>query len=174
MSITLVATPASATANSYLSEADAITRLGDSWHAAAWTAMEGEDRKRLLLVATERLDRETAWQGSPSLYDQALAWPRVNAYSPNGLLLPGGTIPELILAMTAELAGYLAAWLKDNPGSDPFALPGELGSIGSMGGVGLSFGMRGDAIPAGEHYYRNSIRPKLAALLELSPRLVRG
>lgn len=67
-----------ASANSYTSMDEAEAYLDSRLNSTAWDDAGADDRKRALLMAAQRLDREN-WLGSRVNSTQRLAWPRVGA-----------------------------------------------------------------------------------------------
>src|SRR5688572_24107601 len=65
-----------ASANSYVEIEEAESLLDSRLNSSAWTSAESDNKKRALLMAAQRLDREN-WLGSRAATTQRLAWPRV-------------------------------------------------------------------------------------------------
>jgi hypothetical protein len=105
---TLVATPADAAANSYLSRAEAQAFFDGRLQVDAWTDAEPADQDRALITATTRLDQER-WAGTRSTTTQRLQWPRRDVLDPDGVVYDPDTIPRPLEAATAELALALLA-----------------------------------------------------------------
>lgn len=129
MSVTLVATPGAADANSYETEAEATayfaTRLPLS---PPWD--EADDPTAALAMATRVLDATfqprkvfvpamngqaayyragRQWTGLPASATQALAWPRIGMYDQNGNAIAETVIPQALKDAQSEFAGQLAA-----------------------------------------------------------------
>lgn len=84
-------------ANLFISE----QRLyGSEWDNCA-------NKEAALMWATREIDRYK-FIGQIADYDQALKWPRVNAYLPDGRLLASTSIPLQVKNATAELALWLS------------------------------------------------------------------
>lgn len=66
-----------ASANSYASMDEAETYLDSRLNIVAWFDAGPDDRKRALLMAAQRLDREN-WLGNRATSTQRLAWPRAD------------------------------------------------------------------------------------------------
>ena len=85
MAITIVATAGSATANSYLTLADANTiiegLIADD-DVAAWDGSSNDNKNRALFTATIRIDRER-FLGARATDTQALQWPRTGVRKPD-------------------------------------------------------------------------------------------
>ncbi len=77
MSVTIVTTVGSASANSYASLAEADAYFALRPNATAWTAiMDGDERSKLLLWAMRSLDG-LGWVGARVVPTQSLDWPRL-------------------------------------------------------------------------------------------------
>lgn len=84
-------------ANIFISE----QRLyGTEWDACA-------NKEAALMWATREIDR-FKFIGQIADLEQALKWPRVNAYLPDGRLLASTTIPVQVQNATAEMALWLS------------------------------------------------------------------
>jgi hypothetical protein len=113
MAITIVETAGSASANSYISEAEFNAYIETCLHVStavtAAQAVEGTDTiKRALVSATRLLDEQIEWDGEanePTV--QALQWPRAGLEDDKGEDLDEETIPTRIKNACAELARYL-------------------------------------------------------------------
>jgi DnaT-like ssDNA binding protein len=64
-------------ANTYVAIDEAENFLDSRLNAGAWTNASPEDKKRALLMAAARLDREN-WLGTRVTAEQRLAWPRID------------------------------------------------------------------------------------------------
>lgn len=85
MPIALNATVGSASANSYLTLADAqaiIDGLVEDDDVAAWGTATTDQKNRALYTATQRLDRER-YLGARATDTQALQWPRTGVRKPD-------------------------------------------------------------------------------------------
>lgn len=92
-------------ANSYLSIADA-----DAYHSnrgnARWTGADAV-KEAALIKATDYIEREygTRWaSGYKATADQALSWPRINAWDKAGYAIDNDIVPGAVEQATAELA----------------------------------------------------------------------
>lgn len=118
MPITIVATPGSATANSFATEAEAIAYMATRLNNSAWTTVTGssctEDEKKALIEATRELSA-LSYIGERVDGTQVLSWPRENAQNPDspGIDSMGGEtlgdfasniIPQRVKDATCELA----------------------------------------------------------------------
>lgn len=100
---TLVATAGSASANSYVTEADADTYFGERLNVSAWDGASTDDRERALIMASRRLDQER-YQGEKTATGQALEWPRTDALDKDGEEYGTSTIPQIVEDATCEMA----------------------------------------------------------------------
>jgi len=109
MALVVDDTPGGATANSY-----ADVALGDTYHEAhlymtSWEDASEDEKGRALVTATRMLDTWFDWVGTVASDTQALRWPRIDAYDPDGRLLASDEIPAAIANGTIELARELLA-----------------------------------------------------------------
>jgi hypothetical protein len=115
---TLIATPGSATANSYVTLADATAFLAERLHTEPWftlpTPPTVEDatwrNSAALIWATQLLDTLVDWDGEPATLTQALGWPRTDVYDPWDRLMDDATVPAVIQRATTY---YALALLRD-------------------------------------------------------------
>lgn len=151
MSLTLVATPGAANANSYATLAEAESYYEGRSPVAAWE--DADSQEALLVMATRVIDvyfsgqrvRVDAkppyfrigprWTGAPVDSVQALAWPRTGMLSRNGFALASDAIPKELKDATAELAIQLA--LADRTLDNKAAVQGIASA--SAGPVSVSF-----------------------------------
>ena len=121
MVLVLEATPGSATANTYITLAEADVYLEDTrLHTTTWTALSDADKNAALAWATQTLDVSMDWYGYVRTTTQALRFPRSGIYDLDGNTVDYDTIPTILANATAELAAELAA-------GDVLAQPGVLG-----------------------------------------------
>ena len=124
MAVTIVATAGSATANSYitLAQADAyVDAMINSTDVSKWGTGTDDTRNRALAAATQRLDRER-FLGARATDTQALQWPRTGVRKPDTYVNTYATgfpfrisddyftdeeIPDQIKRAQIELAVYL-------------------------------------------------------------------
>jgi hypothetical protein len=78
----IVATVGSATANSYVTLADANTALEARLNDSTWTGATDDTKNRALVEAAAELQTQT-WKGSRTDSTQALAWPREDVENPD-------------------------------------------------------------------------------------------
>ena len=172
MSLALVATPGSASANTYALVAD-VTTLAETMLPVptAWGQQGPDLQARACATATRLLDR-LPWVGERVTTTQALAWPRYGAYSPDGLLLASDAIPQPVQHATARLA----LWLVEQD-EDPESR-GDLDGLTALSlgsGVSFSFSEGGPTGSAFDAFFRDVVRPMLAGLARRpQARVVRG
>ena len=85
MAVVIAATVGSASANSYLTLADAqtiIDGLVEDADVTAWASATTDQKNRALYTATQRLDRER-YLGARATDTQALQWPRTGVRKPD-------------------------------------------------------------------------------------------
>jgi hypothetical protein len=108
--VVLDATVGGASANSYITVADADayveTFLLSETNREVWADQETDDKSRLLIQATRQLDWYFKWVGERTDDEQALGWPRYYAYRED-LQLPDNEIPYEIKHGTVEMALWL-------------------------------------------------------------------
>lgn len=118
MSLTLVATASSATANSYATLASANASLMTNIHTyVAWSSLTTANREACLIWATSLLDKQMDWVGEKAEDTQALRWPRSDVVDPDGYAVDEDTIPKFLIEATAEYARWLS--LKDRTAENP-------------------------------------------------------
>lgn len=108
MACTIVATAGSASANSYLTIADADTYFEAHFYAETWNDADDTEKCQVLQMATRLLDYHYDWVGSQTDASvQRLRWPRVGAYDLDGNLYDSAEIPRPIEEACAEWAKQL-------------------------------------------------------------------
>lgn len=142
MPSTIVTTAQSASANSYISVADASTYFDDKLSATAWREASEDDKTRALLQAAARMN-DLNWHGTRTTSTQALAWPRYGVVKRDGVgfgssdnyalasyrsgygiygaawgeFFSASTVPDIVKDAQCELAlAYLEGW-QDGSGS---------------------------------------------------------
>ena len=157
----LTVTPASATANSYATVAEADAYLAVRGDTSTWTALTPGAKEAKLQWAAIYLDTLT-FKGTRSTSTQALQWPRIGVWDRDGFDVDG--IPQALKNAQAEMAFQLIAndWTQ---GLGP--VTNETLSVGS-----ISLGRETHrAFPAP---VLALLRPFLASIPGTSGRLVRG
>lgn len=96
----------SANANSYLTEAGADSYHSDHGNPSSWSSATQSAKEEALRLATQYLDAvyDGAWRGDRANKDQALSWPRKDAYDNDDYLIDSSDIPKRLEHATAELA----------------------------------------------------------------------
>lgn len=106
MAVTIVATAGSATANSYVTLAQADSYMESRLNASSWDDATEDNQNRALVEATRELD-VLMYGGRKATDTQALQWPRDNAVdpdSPNAWLFENTEIPQRLKDAQCELA----------------------------------------------------------------------
>lgn len=127
MAVTVVETVGSASANSFVSVAEADAYLEARLNSSAWTGTE--PKKIAVIEATRELTR-LMWVGSRTDTTQALSWPRTYAIDPDvpapsllgdiaELYFDDDVIPQRVKDATCELAlEFLKAGTSDLAAQD--------------------------------------------------------
>lgn len=116
---TVIATPGSATANSYITTAEGDTYADERLQSTNWTSEDADDRARAVIQATRWLDT-LDFEGVKSSSAQALKWPRINAFDEDLEEYDTDAIPAVVKRATFEVALRL---LNDNAGSTDTLAP---------------------------------------------------
>lgn len=89
----------------------ATVSFADDYHAdfgnpSAWTSLSTADKQANLMLATRYVDAvyQFRWIGQKATRDQALDWPRVNAWSSEWFVLESDSIPTELQQAVAVLA----------------------------------------------------------------------
>jgi len=98
-------TVSGASANSYISVAEADAYFEGRLYTTEWDNASLADQEKALRMATTELD-PMDWKGTmtDTTTPQALSWPRSGVYDSNGLLLASDEIPVFLINATSELA----------------------------------------------------------------------
>lgn len=102
----LISDVGSSTANSYISVAEADVFFANSVGNTAWLT-SAASKEASLIEATRILDSQFKWVGFIANNDQALRWPRTDAYDADGRMISAVTVPKLIKDATCNLAYFL-------------------------------------------------------------------
>lgn len=96
----------SATANAYVSVADADTYHADNGDPSAWSAASTATKQAAIVEATRWLDAKfgNRWIGRQANEDQRLDWPRDAAITPEGFTYDDDEMPTAL----AEACAYMA------------------------------------------------------------------
>jgi hypothetical protein len=108
----LDATVGGASANSYLTVAEADAYFQASYNKPKWAGVAANVKETLLMESTRLLDLYVDWKGvlfdptvgSISNPSQALRWPRYWAEDLDGRLIDSATIPDGVKNLVCELA----------------------------------------------------------------------
>ena len=106
MAAVIVATLSGASANSYVTLAEANTYFETVPDSSTWTDKTDDQKNRALISATRWIDA-LSFYGDRCTETQALKWPREN-YTVDGIDLACSLIPAEIKTATYELARALA------------------------------------------------------------------
>lgn len=120
MAAVIVATLSGASANSYVTLAEANTYFETVPDSSTWTDKTDDQKNRALISATRWIDA-LSFYGDRCTTTQALKWPRED-YTVDGIDLACTLIPEPIKVATYELARALA--------NDTDAIIGSTGTTG--------------------------------------------
>lgn len=106
MAVVIVATAGSASANSFVTLAEAETYMEARLNAALWDAATDDTKNRALVEATREVSA-LAWDGKRATSTQALSWPRlwaVDPDDPNQDYYDSDVLPDRVKWATIELA----------------------------------------------------------------------
>lgn len=95
--------------NSYVSLLEADTYFASVYGKPLWDPLTQTAQEQLLISSAQALDAYLEWTGTKYALDQALDWPRVNAYDRDGVAYPYTAIPQIIKVAQFELAYYILA-----------------------------------------------------------------
>lgn len=107
MAVAIVATAGSASANSFVTLAEANTFMEARLNASTWETDASDDTKNRALVEATREIGTLGYDGNRTDDVQALSWPRqwaVNPDDPNGDYYATTEIPQRVKDATMELA----------------------------------------------------------------------
>jgi hypothetical protein len=107
---TLDATVGGAQSNSYVTASDATALLSARLGTDAWDDADSADQEASLMWATQLLDEQVTWYGTPTTTTQALAWPQTGQVDHLGRPVPSDIVPVVIQRATAT---YALALLDD-------------------------------------------------------------
>ncbi len=138
MPTALNTTPGHASANSYVTLAEASTYVDDnvvsSDNRTTWTSASDDDRTRALTFATTLLDKSVEWDGCKATEEQALQWPREGVLDDNGFSVDETIIPLAVKKAQTETA----LWLLQNGGEIPQLASSQFDSL-KVGAITLDF-----------------------------------
>lgn len=104
MALILIHTAGDASANTYVSLADAESYFESRLHKDAWDNAETADKNAALVWATRLLDSQMDWVGNVVTTTQALRWPRSGVVTEEGLNVDSSTIPQFLKNAVCEMA----------------------------------------------------------------------
>jgi hypothetical protein len=116
---TLDATPGGASANAYVTVAGATTMLHERLGTEAWDEADATAQAQSLMWATQLLEEQVVWYGTPTTMTQALAWPQTGQIDHMGRPIPSTIVPMQVQRATATYA--LALLGEDAESSAPGA-----------------------------------------------------
>jgi len=102
--MTLDATVGGASANSYVTLAEAESYFKDRAHSDEWNELGYDVRGTFLITASQQLDWYANWKGDKTTYTQSMDWPRKDVLYPDGTDYPDDIIPPEIKRAVYELA----------------------------------------------------------------------
>lgn len=102
------ATAGAAAATSFCTtdEADEYLQTARLHVGTEWTGLKEEEKQAVLMWATRQIDRFN-FIGDVATSEQALQWPRINAYRTDGRYVDETEVPQAIKDATSELALWL-------------------------------------------------------------------
>lgn len=105
MALTVETGTGSETAEAYISVADADTRRTALGANAAWTALTTAQKEAALRKGAEYLEQRYSerWKGRRLNSDQALSWPRYDAWA-HGWYVDSDSVPVAVKNANADLA----------------------------------------------------------------------
>jgi hypothetical protein len=111
MALTVETGTGSATANSYISQADADSYIASHGAESAWSALSSDDKDKYLRLACQYLDLRYAnkFKGYKATKEQALCWPRTWVVDNNGFAYESNEIPTCLKQAQVEAALRLLA-----------------------------------------------------------------
>lgn len=145
MPTAILATPKHASANSYVTQAEAVTYFGDRLFSTVFTGAVSDDQIKALLWATKILDTRVDWKGVKTTGGQALDWPRAYVPDPDLTIPPPGTSLDLNeFYLDADTVPNFLKWAQCEQalaliGADTTLDPGTMGfSAISVGSISLT------------------------------------
>jgi hypothetical protein len=107
MPVTITATVGSASANSFVTLAEADTYMEARLNSTLWDAASDDSCNRALVEATRELSDLNGWKGTRVTESQSLSWPRdyaIDPDNPNDFYYENSVIPQRVKDATMELA----------------------------------------------------------------------
>lgn len=134
----LDATVGGVSANSYATVAEVATYIATHYPAKTvadkWTVSSEAQKEAALIRAAQLLDRHVSWQGEVATEDQALSWPRVDAYDRHGRAIASNAVPGFLKDFQIETA----LWVMEQSGVIPQVGSGEYDSI-TVGPIEINY-----------------------------------
>ena len=103
MAASIDATVGGASANSYVTVAEATSYFEGRLNASEWSGASDDEQIRALIMAARRIDQEV-YVGRSYDDDQAMQWPRTGVYDPNDRIYGTDEVPERVKRGQLELA----------------------------------------------------------------------
>lgn len=98
------------TADGYVSVAFADAYFAiDFAYAATWAALLTPDKEGRLKWATRILDQKVRWNGTKTVEESPLRWPRTGVYDRDGNLIEEDEMPLQLKQATCEVAKFIAS-----------------------------------------------------------------
>jgi hypothetical protein len=107
MALVVDSTVGGASANSYVSVAEADAYHDSRVTYATWAAASADSKARAVVSATRMLDDYICWKGNKAALTQALRWPRYSMFDRDGDSIDSNVVPTDLKYATAELAAAL-------------------------------------------------------------------
>ena len=98
-----------ATANTYISQADADTYFEKHLYGTDFSGASTANKDIALMMATRLIDNYFKFEGRKVNDSQALEFPRLDIFDRSRFLIPSTTIPQALKDATAELSKWLIA-----------------------------------------------------------------
>ena len=92
--------------NSYVTLEEADLILQENIHATSWFDLSDGDRERMLVFATKQLDDRTRWNGTKTVENSPLRWPRSGIVDRDSRTIGDNEIPEQLKRTVAYIARY--------------------------------------------------------------------
>lgn len=155
----IVATSGSASANSYITLADALTYFDARPYSDDFRAESEENIQRFLIQAAKQM-QNLSWLGERATTTQALAWPRIDCPNPDDvsncwgrkLPFPSTVIPQRVKEAQCELA-------------EAIRIAGDSAFSGVAVGDVQSFRLGDLSISRSAEYQTQGLPPRAAELL---------
>lgn len=96
-------------ANSYTSVSSADAFIEINIHDTTWASTATDTKNKLLIWATQLIDRSISFKGTKRYPDASLRWPRTGVSDADGVEIDEDEIPETLQRAVAELARLLRA-----------------------------------------------------------------